>query len=197
MTAWAVLPVKSFAGAKSRLSHLPAPRRVALARSLFDHVMTVLLDCPLVAGVLVLTNGDDVEREALRRGAEVLRDRERQPIRRVIDAGLTHLAARNTSAALVLMSDLPRLDTDTVSRLITRMHEHQVVIAPDVREQGTNALGLRPPDCLPTCFGNPDSLQRHLSAIEQRGLRYIVHRDPHIAFDVDLPADFARLQHWL
>jgi 2-phospho-L-lactate guanylyltransferase len=216
MKPWAVIPAKSFALAKSRLGHLPADRRAVLARSMFEHVLGVLRVCADradIGGVAVLTNGDDVASAARALGAEVVRDPiataaataagpaagARPALGRVIDAALVALAGRGVPAVLVLMSDLPHLHARAVTALIARMREHPVVIAPDLREQGTNALGLSPPDCITTCFGHGDSLHRHLAAARQRGLGHAIHRDRALGFDIDLPADLAlydnRTQH--
>lgn len=195
MTPWAVLPVKSFARAKSRLGLAPAERS-ALAQALFERAMDALVACPDIAGVLVLTNGDEVEAAARARGAEVLRDPPASTdarLGRIVDRGLAHLAGRAVPGALVIMADLPHLDASAISRLVADMRSHAVVVAPDAREEGTNALGLAPPDCIETCFGNPDSLHRHLALLRQRGQRFTVHRSSAIAFDLDIPADLAQL----
>jgi 2-phospho-L-lactate/phosphoenolpyruvate guanylyltransferase len=198
MKPWAVIPVKSFALAKSRLAPLSAHRRAALARSMFEHIMSVLQASDHIAGIAVATNGDDVAAAARALGAEVVRDpapstaaAARPCLGRVIDAALARLAARGVPAALVLMSDLPRLHAQAVAALVALMREHPVVIAPDLREQGTNALGLRPPDCIRTCFGHADSLHRHLVAAREHGLGHVVHRDRALGLDIDVPADLA------
>jgi 2-phospho-L-lactate/phosphoenolpyruvate guanylyltransferase len=198
MKPWAVIPVKSFALAKSRLAHLSADRRAALARSMFEHVIDVLRAGDDMEGIAVLTNDDHVAAAARDLGAEVVRDpappvsgAARPALGRVVDAALDRLAARGVPAALVLMSDLPRLHARAVAALVARMRDHQVVIAPDLREQGTNALGLSPPDCIRTCFGHGDSLHRHLAAARGRGLGHVVHRDRALGLDIDLPADLA------
>ncbi|MCJ7549608.1 MAG: hypothetical protein MUQ30_07995, partial [Anaerolineae bacterium] len=65
---------------------------------------------------------------------------------------------------------------------------HGVVIAPDRRELGTNALLVTPPDLVPFCFG-PDSFRQHLAAAEAAGVTPIVFRSPDLAMDVDVPED--------
>lgn len=196
MKPWAVIPVKSFALAKSRLVHLSRARRAALARSMFEHVLGVLRASPEVAGIAVLTNGDDVEAAARAMDVEVIRDpipadRDATPpaLGHIVDAALARLAARGIGSALVLMSDLPALEPRSVAELTACMRAHQVVIAPDLREMGTNALGLTPPDCMATCFGHADSLRRHLAAARQHGVSRVVHRDRALGLDLDLPAD--------
>lgn len=201
MNAWVVIPAKSFARAKSRLTHLSDAHRYTLARSLFRHVIDCAAASVQVAGILVLTNGDDVQQLARERGAEVLRDElhataidSMNDIRpgylgRIVDTGLAYLAARGVEVTLVLMSDLPHLQVEDIDHMLQRLDEHDVALAPDRHEQGTNALALSHTRGAHTCFGHPDSLTRHLAYAEQHGLGVCVYRSSSIAMDIDWPAD--------
>lgn len=199
MTTWAVIPVKAFGRAKSRLTHFSPAQRADLARELFEHVLSCVQQVASIAGVLVLTNGDEVARRAGARGAEVVRDGGgRRPITgaesaghlgRVVDAGLAHLATRAVDSAVVLMADLPDLACADVSQLVDLARTYPMVVAPDSREQGTNALALSPVSRLTTCFGHADSLARHLALADRCRLEVRVYRSPTLARDIDLPTD--------
>jgi 2-phospho-L-lactate guanylyltransferase len=191
---WALVPAKSFARAKSRLADaLGDAQRADLARSMLEHVLSVLASCKEIAGVLVVTDGDDVAELARARGAVAVRDAERPPLGAIVDAALAELRARGADAALVLMSDLPDLAGGDVRAIVEQMAELDVIVAPDLRDEGTNALGLRPPDRLRTSFGNRDSFARHVRAAEAAGLRVGLHRSEGLGFDVFEPADLERL----
>jgi 2-phospho-L-lactate guanylyltransferase len=92
-----------------------------------------------------------------------------------------------------VMSDLPRLGALDVERLLVALRDADVAIAPDRPQLGTNALALRLPAPLATCFGNADSFARHLAAAETRALRAAVIHARGLAFDLDRPADLAAL----
>jgi 2-phospho-L-lactate guanylyltransferase len=194
VVAWALVPAKSFARAKSRLaSALGEDGRAALARRMLVHVLSTLAASPAIAGILVVTDGDDVAELAREREVVVVRDAAGPPLGAIVDAALGELAARGAPAVLVVMSDLPRLTTLEVGDLVAAMTDADVVAAPDRRDLGTNALGVRPPDLLRTSFGTRDSFARHLRAAERLGLRVAVRRSAGLAFDVDEPADLAEL----
>ena len=201
---WALVPAKSFARAKSRLAGiLGAVERAELARSMLEHVLTVLAGCPAIDGVLVVTDGDDVADLARARGAVAVRDAANPvmmggtpkppALGAIVDAALAELRARSAGTALVLMSDLPRLAASDVTGLVARLGELDVVAAPDLRAEGTNALALTPPDRMRTAFGMRDSFDRHLLLAQAAGLRVGVHRSEGLAFDVDEPADLETL----
>lgn len=187
MTAWALLPVRSFATGKSRLGSLGAAR-ADLARALFDHVAAAVASLP----VLVATDGDDVAAAAAARGFDVIADARgctAPTLAAIVDRGLAALAAHGASAAVVLMSDLPLVRAADVARLVSALDGADVVAAPDRDQLGTNALALRLPAALATCFGNADSYRRHLAAARAAGLRLATLDRDGLAFDLDVPAD--------
>ena len=63
-----------------------------------------------------------------------------------------------------------------------------------VRDGGTNAVSMRPPGALRTCFGAPQSARLHATQAEEIGLEHALVDLPGLAFDVDRPEDLARLR---
>jgi 2-phospho-L-lactate guanylyltransferase len=217
---WAVLPTKCFARGKSRLAGaLDEAARERLARALFDRVLAALCASPQLGGVLVATDCGLVAARARRRGALALVTG--APLAESIEAALgaidkltgqiaadttrrTARAARTgasgrttgearAAGALVVMSDLPRIVPADVARMVTLLDEHQQVIAPDERDEGTNALAVRLADRPPTCFGHADSFARHLARARAARLDAAVYRERRVGFDVDWPRDLPRL----
>jgi 2-phospho-L-lactate guanylyltransferase (CobY/MobA/RfbA family) len=64
-----------------------------------------------------------------------------------------------------------------------------VVIAPDARGSGTNAIAFAPHVAMATEFGMGDSFAAHRRRADEEGLRLTVHVGPGTAYDVDLPSD--------
>lgn len=196
-TPWAVVPVKSFALAKSRLDHLAGPTRAELARSFFEHVLTAIIGSGRIDRILVATNGDDVAQLARERGCSVIRDSRdtvaapRGRLGDIVDRALGHIAGDHP--VLILMADLPAVTSAEIAELAGAAVEHDVVIAPDRREMGTNALGLSSPRAMATCFGHEDSFLRHLQRARDHGLRAHIQRDPGLALDIDVPGDHRAL----
>jgi 2-phospho-L-lactate guanylyltransferase len=63
-----------------------------------------------------------------------------------------------------------------------------VVIAPDRREEGTNALLICPAGLIEYDFG-PGSYKRHCERARQAGARLEVVNLPSLSLDLDLPED--------
>ncbi len=185
-TPWAVLPVKDFARAKSRLAPVLDPtQRAQAARRMCLHVLSIVKAAGLP--MLVLTDGDAPAALARGLGAEVLADPpDAQRLGHVVDAGLAHLHRRGVTHALVLMADLPQLTRADLEAILSP--ETATVAAPDESDAGTNALRLRLHPPQPTAFGHADSFSRHLE------LGATPLRRPGLARDVDLPEHARR---WL
>jgi len=189
---WALVPVKCFTRAKSRLA-LPQEEREALARAFCTHVLTELRACAL-GGVLVVTDCAEVEAVARAHGAEVMRDGAEGSLNVIVDDALASLAERGARGAIVLMSDLPCLAAPEIDALVAALSEAPVVLAPDRHDEGTNALGIAPPARFATCFGRRDSFARHRERAAGEGIDARVCRSPGLALDVDSPEDLALVQ---
>ncbi len=66
------------------------------------------------------------------------------------------------------------------------------VAVPAIGRQGTNALYLRPIAGFDLHFGDA-SLPRFAAEAERRGRTFLVHEEPALALDLDVPADLAAL----
>jgi 2-phospho-L-lactate guanylyltransferase len=191
---WALVPVKAFDSAKSRLTPcLAPPSRAQLARSMFEHVLEMLKSAARINGVLVVTDSAETARIAASLGAAVLRDRATGPLDVHVDDGLSDLARRGVTRALVIMSDLPNLTCDDVEALLSALDEADVVIAPDSSGHHTNALGVYLPHRLTMSFGRDDSFHLHLQFARAAGLSLARVDTPTLAFDVDTPDDYAKI----
>jgi len=71
-----------------------------------------------------------------------------------------------------------------------------VVIAPDRRRSGTNALLCTPPAIIPPCFG-ADSFQRHLAAARSQSVDVRIVESHALALDIDELEDLDELQRRL
>ena len=191
---WAVVPVKSFRRAKSRLAGLlTAHERAELGCSLFQHTVEQLRAASGIRGVLVATECPEVHHAAITLGCSVQESNEHSPtLGRLVDQSVRTLP--RGSAALVLMSDLPRLSPNDITHLLGELSQNDVALAPDRNREGTNALGLRAGLRFPTQFGNRRSYDLHRASAMERGLRVSTVTLPGFAFDLDGPLDFRELR---
>jgi 2-phospho-L-lactate guanylyltransferase len=69
-----------------------------------------------------------------------------------------------------------------------------VVIAPDRRQKGTNALLLAPSDLIEYDFGG-ESFRRHCERARRAGARLEIVDLPALGLDLDLPDDLELVRH--
>jgi 2-phospho-L-lactate/phosphoenolpyruvate guanylyltransferase len=190
---WAVMPVKSFDMAKSRLEGvLTLPERRELAQSLMRNALTALVDSGCFEHVVVVSRDEAVLTFGAELGAEAIREEGppdlNEALRSVRDVALVDGAV----SLLVLFSDLPHVTAEDIRALVEASRRCSVVIGPDRRAEGTNALLLRPPDAIDYAFGAL-SFEKHLAAASKAGLEVVVLRRAGIGLDVDFPEDLAAM----
>ncbi len=97
--------------------------------------------------------------------------------------------AYTTHGVLILPADLPLLNSQDLQTLIRRSEPSPVVvIAPDRRRDGTNALLVCPAGLIEYAYG-PGSFKRHCERATQAGVRLEICDLPSISLDLDLPED--------
>jgi 2-phospho-L-lactate guanylyltransferase len=185
---WAVLPVKPFEDAKSRLRPvIDAAQRRELARGLMLHSLATLHACAEVDRILVVSSDSDALELSAAQGAETLGD-PGAGLNAALEAARRHAVKGGAEGLLVVASDLPLLVAADLDAMFAAANA-PVVIAPDRRRQGTNALLLRPADAIEFSFGDA-SYQRHLDLAASAGLSSIEVFRTGLAFDIDLPRDW-------
>jgi 2-phospho-L-lactate/phosphoenolpyruvate guanylyltransferase len=191
MTLHIIIPCKSLTEGKSRLCPiLGTGARQAICAGFLTSTLRVALSlahhdqCHVVIG--------DAEAESLVRatGAAVIVD-PRLGLNVALTTARDQICDESADdiAILILPIDLPRADKEALSAFICCKGD--VVIAPDRRRSGTNALLIRGPALrnFEFCFG-PKSFPRHHQVATAAGLRVVFHEDKYLAFDVDNPADY-------
>jgi len=189
----AVLPVKPLAEGKTRLEAvLGAAGRYALNRRFFMRTLGLAARQPGADSTLVVSRDEAVLALARPSGAHGVRETA-TGLNRALDLARRHVRALGADALLVLPVDLPWLEVADVDAMVAAAEDGaQLVIAPDEKAGGTNALLLAAGDTLEFCFGD-DSFKAHLAAARRSGIAARVIDRPGLAFDVDTPADHARL----
>jgi 2-phospho-L-lactate guanylyltransferase len=94
---------------------------------------------------------------------------------------------------LILHADLVRITAGAIDEMVRALPDGPaVVLAPDHRHKGTNALLMRPPLVIPFLFG-PGSFAAHRRMAETLRVPLLVHDSPTLAEDLDTPDDLTLL----
>lgn len=190
-----VVPVRSFRDGKTRLRHvLGSEARASLLLATANGVVGAARDSDRVATVLVVSPDAEVLAWAKRLGPGVtaLAQPTATPgLNGAISAGREWAIAEGATAVLSVFADLPFIAGGDIRALVAR--SEPVVLGPDRRGAGTNALLLRLAGngaSFQFAFGE-GSLRRHLAEAGRLGLDAGIVRAAGLAFDLDTPADWA------
>jgi 2-phospho-L-lactate/phosphoenolpyruvate guanylyltransferase len=194
MTIWAIVPVKPLRRGKSRLAGLLSEeQRTLLNRYLLEHTLKTLNEITEIEHTLVVSR--DPAALALTHsmgGRTVLEDGAPQ-FNTAIKRATMVAISQGARGVLILPADLPLIKPIDLRRFLTHGKKNPVVvIAPDRRMDGTNALLVNPAGLIEYGYG-PGSFQRHSDRAIAAGARLEVIQSKRIGLDLDLPEDLEYL----
>ena len=194
MSLWAIVPVKPLRRAKSRLASVLSPeQRNNLSRSLLENTLGVLRRIPRIGRVLVISRDPQALALARKLGAKSMTEPAPGELNRALRRASRLAMAEGATGILVLPADLPLLDSAGLDEVLARIDPPPVVIvAPDRRGRGTNALLVSPPGLIEYEFG-PLSFRQHTQGARDAGARLEVCEVASLGLDVDTPEDLEAL----
>ncbi len=195
MALWAIVPVKPLRRGKSRLAKvISAEERADLNHYLLKHTIEVLSTIDEIENILVISR--DTEALALARdlGARTVQENGNPELNTALTRAVEIAKTYETYGILVIPADLPRLNADDIRKILSyRKEPPVVVIAPDRKKQGTNALLVCPPDLIAFKYG-PGSFEKHSQAARDAGAHLEICDLPALELDLDEPEDLALIE---
>jgi 2-phospho-L-lactate guanylyltransferase len=187
---WAVVPVKTFANAKSRLSAaLPPEARRRLAQAMFEDVLDALGAARGLTGIAVVTVDPVARQVATIAGARVIDLFAQEGHTIAVNGAAALLASEGAEAVVTMPGDIPRVTAEEIATVIeARTGDREFIIVPAHDRRGSNTILSSPPGVVPLQFGN-DSFLPHLAAARAIGIEPRVLQLPGIGQDIDNPED--------
>jgi|SRR5664279_1369539 2-phospho-L-lactate guanylyltransferase len=199
MRTAAILPVKRFDRAKSRLGASVAEAlRGQLARAMVADVLRALARTAAIERTIVVTCEPSLSQTAREHGALLVPDGDELGQSAAVTLGVRRALADGIERVLCIPGDCPALDPGELDALLAAHaagadDAAEVVIVPDRHGAGTNGLLLSPPDAISPSFG-PGSCERHRALALAAGVSVREERPPSLLLDVDTGADLAALR---
>jgi 2-phospho-L-lactate/phosphoenolpyruvate guanylyltransferase len=196
MNIWAIVPVKPFIRAKSRLAAVLQPQeRQALAEKMFRHSIEVLVSVRRVAGVLVISRDTKALAIARDYGVHTVQESGAPELNAALLRASQVVGSQGADGVLVLPADVPMVAAEDIEQILhLGRYNTTVVLAPDGQDDGTNALLCNPPGYIPFSYG-PGSFHRHLALAEEAGATVKIYRSERLSLDIDTPPDLDHFQH--
>jgi 2-phospho-L-lactate/phosphoenolpyruvate guanylyltransferase len=193
MRATAVVPVKRFALAKSRLAPgVEAARKPELVAAMVADVLEAIAAARQIERTIVVSQEPVAADLAAAAGADLVRDFDDAGHSAAALAGVAAAEAAGARCVALLPGDCPLLDPRELDRMLTGVPDSYVAVIPDRHGTGTNALVLAPPSAIEPSFGE-GSKERHVAAARAAGIPFGVEELASLGLDLDTPADIVAL----
>lgn len=191
-TTWALVPIKDFARAKSRLAAvLSAEQCAALASCMAADVVAALRACTGIGHVVCLGEEPQIQTFAVEHDCDFIVEQTGAGLSANLDRAAQLLQGKGAQTLLIIPSDLPTITSGDVDTLLAN-HRGGLTICPAGRDGGTNALIISPPTGIGFQFGE-QSCRRHHRAAEAAGLEHCIVHATAFSCDIDRPSDLEQL----
>lgn len=190
MTLWAIVPVKPLRRGKSRLSQVLSPQeRIDLNRHLLTHTLDTLRGISEIEQVLVVSRDQAALSLARSFGARTVQEYGAPRLNIALTRATILAKSYSTKGILIIPADLPLVSPEDIRSMLEKSKNPPVVVlAPDIRREGTNAMIVNPIGLIEYEFG-PNSFERHCASAKKAGARLEICELSSIALDMDIPED--------
>lgn len=200
----AIIPLRGSLISKTRLTTIfNTPQRQRLVWAMLNHVVSMIRESGVVDEIAVVTRDADAvsgHLESSDRCTILMQPTDSEGLNGALEFGRAWAEYRGFDAILVMPGDLPMVADSDVQTILGS--EEAVVIAPDRRGDGTNAMLLHLASIRKAeknagqrfCFTMGErSSSRHAQAATRLGLSCACLALPGLELDVDTPDDWERL----
>lgn len=158
------------------------------------HTLAVLQQAAAIDQVLVISSDGWVLETAREYGAVVLVETAVTGLNPAVTQAVQYAARKGATAVLILPADLPFIQPEDVAIMVKAgNNSSRVIICPDDKGSGTNALLISPPNGFAFHYG-ANSFQHHLQEARRRGLQTAIVHAPGLEFDLDTEEDWHQYQ---
>lgn len=189
---WAIVPLKALETAKRRLADvLNAEERRLLMLAMARDVLTALVRCRNLTGVLIVSRNPEADALAQAFGTEHFAESPDADLSGALTQAAAHLGEHfGARGVMIVPADVPLIDAREIDEILG--HHEAVTVIPDDERLGTNALICSPPDRIAFRFDGR-SFKPHVEAAFAAGVQPRVVPAPRFALDVDTPDDLRAL----
>lgn len=191
MKTFAIVPIKRFENAKTRLSSiLDADDRIRLSLLMLEDTLQILSNVHLLTQVITVSSDKRVEEIAVKYGANFLLEEKERGVNWAVALANSYSMKKAADATMVIPHDLPLLDSTDILKAckLAENESRCIVICPSLRYDGTNMLLRKPPSIIST-FYDADSYSMHVKAATRLGISVKRLFSKALKHDIDTPED--------
>ena len=190
MKTAAIIPVKTFAKAKTRLNL--SPQKIEnLCLTMLEEILRVLCASRHIDDVILVTR----EQKAIKLSEKyngritVIIDKREQGVNDAVSLADRYLSENNFDVSIVFPQDIPFIKTQDIDFMLNyKTHPNFAIIVPSRKFDGTNALARMPIDLMPTHY-DEDSYKMHMNTAKKYTLNVAMIFVKRIMWDLDSVED--------
>jgi 2-phospho-L-lactate guanylyltransferase len=184
----AIIPVKTFSKAKTRLDLSPHQKEDLCIVMLEEILHTISLSPQIEKSILVTKEEKAIE-IGKKFNAVIIIDEKEESVNNAVALADKYLLENNFDASIVLPQDIPYIKTQDIDFMLNyKTPPNFAIVVPSRRFDGTNALVRMPVDLMETHY-DEDSYKIHMNTAKEHTLNVAMVIVKRIMWDVDNTED--------
>ena len=180
----AIIPVKTFSKAKTRLDL--SPQQVEeLCKVMLEEILQTLSISPQIEKIIMVTKEEKAIEIGKKFNTIIIIDEKEESVNNAVSLADKYLLENNFDVSIVFPQDIPFIKTQDIDFMLNyKMHPNFAIIVPSRRFDGTNALVRMPVDLMKTHY-DEDSYKIHMNTAKNHTLNVAMVFVKRIMWDVD------------
>jgi len=184
----AIIPVKTFSNAKTRLQ-LPTEKVEELCKIMLEEILQTISMSPKIEKIILVTKEEKAIEIGEKFNVITIIDQKEEGVNQAVSLADEYLLKNNFNASIVFPQDIPYIKTQDIDFMLKhQMHPNFAIIVPSRKFDGTNALVRMPINLMETHYDN-DSYRNHMITEKEHTLNVAMVFVKRIMLDVDSKED--------
>jgi 2-phospho-L-lactate guanylyltransferase len=184
----AIIPVKTFSNAKTRLDLSPN-KKEKLCEIMLEEVVHTISISPQIEKIVIVTKEEKAIKIGEKFNAKIIIDEKEESVNSAIELADKYLLENNFHASIVFPQDIPYIKTQDIEFMLNyKAPPNFAIIVPSRRFDGTNALVRMPVNLMKTHY-DEDSYKIHMNTAKEHTLNVAMVFVKRIMLDVDNDED--------
>ena len=184
----AIIPVKTFSKAKTRLGL--SPQQVEdLCKVMLEEILYTISISPQIEKIVIVTKEEKAIAIGKKFNAIIIKDEKEESVNSAVALADKYLLENDFHASIVFPQDIPFIKTQDIDFMLNyKTHPNFAIIVPSRRFDGTNALARMPIDLMKTHY-DEDSYKIHMNTAKEHTLNVAMVFVKRIMLDIDNAED--------
>ncbi len=165
----AIIPVKTFSNAKTRLDL--SPQKIEdLCKVMLEEILRTVSISPQIEKIIIVTKEEKAIEIAKKFNTIIIDDEKEESVNNAVALADKYLLENGFDASIVFPQDIPFIKTQDIDFMLNyKSHPNFAIIVPSRRFDGTNALVRMPRDLMET-HDDEDSYKIHMNTAKEHSL---------------------------